>query len=388
MEDKGCNKKIRERYGFEYFGPFLLGYVKWLDEITKRDGVEKIFFLSRDGFMMQAAYKEIKGSLPNEYVYFSRQSIRQALLCRETNYINSLKYLTKERYISTKKILHYYGFKENECKKVADENGLELEKEYKYSELQGAEEFERFYYSNKNLINNRSKTQEELLARYLGQIGLSGNCAIVDIGWHGSMQFYLEKFCENEHIEIKLHGYYVGINPIERLDCSVEGYLFSPNDLSLRKEVLCFLGGYEKLFQSCEGSTIGYIQNGNIIEPIRQNYEYSLDGEQVEIISVWQEKAIAYVRQHCNATGNNWESYAHKLINFGKNPPKWGIEMFKDFYLMDGGKQYFVSQKRLTEYRPKELIHTISNSIWKTGFMKSLFKIPLPYYQIYKALRK
>ena len=76
------------------------------------------------------------------------------------------------------------------------------------------------------------------------------------------------------------------------------------------------------------------------------------------------------------------------LVEFGKSPPLWGVKLFSFFYNVDGTKQHFVAQKPLWKYRPKELLHDLSNSVWKTGFMKSVLKVPFPYFKIYDILRK
>ena len=80
--------------------------------------------------------------------------------------------------------------------------------------------------------------------------------------------------------------------------------------------------------------------------------------------------------------------WATPLVEFGKSPPLWGVKLFSFFYNVDGTKQHFVAQKPLWKYRPKELLHDLSNSVWKTGFMKSFLKVPFPYFKIYDILRK
>lgn len=59
------------KFGKEYFGPFLLGFTKWLDKNIRNTKVNKIFFFSRDGYMMKKAFDEIS-ELSNQstYVYF------------------------------------------------------------------------------------------------------------------------------------------------------------------------------------------------------------------------------------------------------------------------------------------------------------------------------
>ena len=55
---------------------------------------------------------------------------------------------------------------------------------------------------------------------------MRGNCAIVDIGWHGSMQYYLECLLALSGIKANIIGYYVGVNPIVPLTGKAKGYLF------------------------------------------------------------------------------------------------------------------------------------------------------------------
>ena len=57
-------------------------------------------------------------------------------------------------------------------------------------------------------------------------------------------------------------------------------------------------------------------------------------------------------------------------------------------YNMDGTKVYYLCQKPIYQYNLKEFIHACRNSVWKTGFMKSAFKFPFPYYFIYELIKK
>lgn len=379
------------KFGIEYFGPFLYGYTRWLYSSIKEKNYEKIFFLSRDGFMMKKAFDILnKKNIKCEYVYFSRKSIRQALLNKSRNYDESLTYLTKEHYISFAKFLEYYGFPKSEQKKISIKYNIPLEKEYVFSKLKINKQLEKIYYDNKEFINQYSIVQEELLEKYIKQIGMNGKCAIVDIGWHGSMQFYLEEFFRVRNLNIYLDGYYVGINPVSDLVGNTFGYLYEKNDLKLRKSVLCFLGVYESLFQSFEGSTIGYIEKNFNVKPELSKYEYENDKKAICGMKEWKEGALDFIkkislRQDILVENKIW---AIPLINVGKNPTNKQIKLFEFLYNVDGIKNYYVCQKSLWEYDLEEFIHSLSNSVWKTGFMKSAFKIPLPYFWIYELIRK
>ena len=119
-------------------------------------------------------------------------------------------------------------------------------------------------------------------------------------------------------------------------------------------------------------------------------YEYIDDNYVTQIIKALQVGALEYIQNNkeCNLEKNKLKEYAMPLIKFGKKPTLEETKLFKFFYNIDGSKVYFLPQKPLYKYKPKEFIHALSNSCWKTGFMKSAFKVPFPYFKVYEVLRK
>lgn len=379
------------KFGVDYFGPFLYGYTKWLYDSLEKEKFKKVFFFSRDGYMMEKAFRLVNQSeICCEYVYFSRKSIRQALLSKCTDYESSLKYLSWERYVSFGKFLEYYGFSGTERIKIANDFGVKLETDFAFTELRTNEILTKIYNRLKPQIDSNSKIQEQLLEKYLIQIGFSGRCAIVDIGWHGSMQYYLEQFLALKNIKASVTGYYVGINPTVPLMGKALGYLYDENNQKLRKSVLCFFGGYEKLFQSFEGSTYGYAENESEIIPYLAPYEYNENPRAVQYIKEWQKGALDFVKEaeRKKYTLVDCEQMAMPLVHMGKSPSIKQVKLFEFLYNADGTKEYFTCQKPLYKYKLKEFMHDLSNSPWKTGFMKSAFRLPLPYYLIYEIVRK
>ncbi len=378
------------RFGWEKFGPFLYGYIRWLRRSIKDSSVDQVFFLARDGFMMKQAFQLIDGDqIRCEYMYVSRKSLRQALLWRCGTYEESLRYLTRERFVTLGKLLEYYGFDEKEREEIGEKYKQNLFRDYRYDSLKECSEIRELYTELKTLIDFHSRQQDDLLFKYLQQLNLSGNCAVVDIGWHGSMQYYLEEFLSGHGADIRIHGFYVGILPSEDLRGEADGFLYDRDDQRFRKQVLCFFGGYEKLFQSMEGSVYGYKCEEDRVIPVLNSYEYKGQEKMVSCIAQWQKGAMDFIKK-VRLSDPEWSDrdLAMPLVEFGKNPPMKGVKLFSFLYNTDGTKSYYVSRKSLVQYHPKELIHDLSNSVWKTGFMKSVFRLPLPYYYIYSFMRK
>ena len=379
------------KFGYSRFGPFLYGFVRWLKNELVKKGYDKVFFFSRDGYMMKKAFELINDTgIQAEYAYFSRKSLRAPLLHSCTDFEDSLKYLSWERYISFGKLLEYYGFDKAESSDIAARGGFELGDCIAFDSIMSNAAARRIYEENRDTIISRSLEQDRLLTEYTRQLGMRGRFAIVDIGWHGNMQYYLEQFALTHGLGVQFEGFYIGIDPVKKLGTTVNGYLFDSSDMRNRKRLLCFFGGYEKLLQSFEGSASGYAgaEDGRIV-PVLMPYEYEGDQWIQKAVKSWQYGALRFVKKACETRlADSDRQLTEPLIRFGMKPTVRDTELFSFFYITDGTKVYFTAQKPLFRYTPKEFLHALSDSSWKTGFMRSAFRLPLPYYQIYRLLRK
>ena len=381
------------KFGRKIYGPFLLAYSDWMYKKIVEKKTSSIFCLSRDGYMMKKGLEIIarreKSEINIKYLYCSRKSLRQALLYTSKNYIESLKYLTFRKVVTVNIILDYYGFNDKEIHEMSDRDGIRIDREIKYIDIENDKEIEELYEKNKEKILERSQRQAHYLYEYLLKIGFSDKVAVADIGWHGSMQYYLEEFCNLHHIDVEILGLYIGNHSFLPIRGELEGFLFRDSDLKKRQSVMCFFGVLEKLFQSHEGSTLSYEMKGNEVIACLDEYEYVEDEEITKCIKMLQEGALECMKNSCctNIRKKDYKKLTGPLLHIGKYPTLANVNMFSFFYNIEGEeKAYFVAQKKLFEYTIAELKHSLCFSSWKTGFFKSLFKIPFPYYLIYKVV--
>lgn len=288
--------EIRDSYKFgcEKFGPFLYGYTMWLIDQLREKNIDKVYFFSRDGYMMKKAFDTINDEkeIESYYTYVSRRSLREPLLHYCNNYKDSLRYITWNRFISIKACLEYYGFTTEECEQLAKEYNIDLGQDISFSELEQNRILEQIFNDRIDIIKRRSAYQDKMLKIYLSSQNFIGRVAIVDIGWHGSMQLYLEEYIKLSGIKVEIIGFYVGMDPPDKLLGKTFGYLFSKHNDYMRKRVLCFLGVLERLFQSMEGSTNGYDDSGKVIIG---KYEYENDEVIKSKIIDFQIGAMEYV---------------------------------------------------------------------------------------------
>lgn len=390
MNQNTDDNSIYYEFGKNIFGPFLFGFVSWVKQQIEQSDVDKVLFLARDGYMMQKAYNIIAAQediIAQEYFYCSRKSLRNALLWHFDSYEESIKYINVLKQVSVGYILEYFGFTEEEGAKILAEEDTDPEFAIAYDSVSTCATYKRIYEKNKDSIIFRSKEQDMLLQQYLRQMGLGKRVAIVDIGWHGSMQYYLEEFFRFNKIDIEVVGLYVGIYSFCDIQGETYGYLFNSGEDKYRKKVMCSHGILEKLFQSLEGSTSCYQWHEGKIIPINMQYEYKNDQVIIDCINSWQEGALVTVGKFSqqNELGN-LKKYADRLIEFGMKPTLTDISVFNFMYNFDGEKYYYTAQRNLLTYGLSELKRDLLRSPWKTGFMKSVFRIPFPYYFIYKMV--
>lgn len=389
---KVCELDINkyQKFGADVFGPFLFAYSHWMYKNIVEANIIKVFCLSRDGYMMKKSLEIMdeyhQKGLDIKYIYCSRKSLRQALICNASNYEESLKYLTFRKIVTVGIILEFYGFSDEEIINLSKVEEIKTDREIKFEKIKYDKEMKRIYEKYKNTINSRSEEQAALLLLYLNQMEFSGKVVIADIGWHGSMQYYLEQFCREHQINVSIMGLYIGNHSFFETKGEKRGFLFHDDDLELRTSLLCFFGVLEKLFQSTEGSTEGYSLRGIEVEPVLSEYEYLEDNNIVFATKTFQASALEYVRNNVGITVNDYHNLVNKLLHFGKYPRMKDVKLFSFFYNKEGEKEYFTSQKPLWNYSVKELKHSLLFSAWKTGFIKSLLWIPFPYYWIYKMV--
>ena len=380
MEKK--HTEPRTEFGRKVFGPFLAAYMRWLRDEIQALKPEKVFFFSRDGYIVKRCYDMMQAStpigIPSQYVYFSRKSLRTPLLCTSLTYERIFDHLSWQRFISYGEVLSYWGLSLDETRMPASEAAHTIP----FENLAKDEFLRSVFESYKNLIVSRSREQFDALRAYLTEIGLRGKVVIVDIGWHGSMQLALETFLAHCGIEAQVSGLYVGIGTPRNLKGTAKGFLYNGETDHRRSSVLCFFGVVEKLFQCFEGSTVSYKLTPEGVEVIKAKYEFATDAPEVETIRLIQEGAVAQVKEvGCADTD--------AFLAFGRNPSSKWLSIFSSFYNLDGGvKLFFLPQKPLYRFSLKEFILALNQSSWKTGFMKKAFRLPLPYFFLYKILKK
>jgi predicted HAD superfamily hydrolase len=388
------------RFGYEAFGILLYHFNRWLKTDLEKRNITKIFFFSRDGKIIKTAFDSMyaESGLKEHYVCVSRRSLRVPQLWFQSELSTVVYGFPAAKYITMETFLINIGLEPEQYAVELKEYGLTLSTVVKRSEISASENLNAFYEKIKPDMIANSKKEYDYLLEYLKLNDFYGEVAVVDIGWRGSLQYFLQQIAEKAGITVTMHGYYISLSKDAKWDLDIKGYVGSEaveNGCMVWKP---FVGLAETLFMALEGSTekYTYSQDNNTIQPVLYPFEYELDGrllpEALHIRAV-QEGALSYINNlmHYPALAalsiSSLSAFA-KLTAVGTTPNREELDMFANFQFLDEKVTYLAKPAKLATYitAPKRLKQDLWSSRWKVGFLKRLLHIPFNYVKLYQVL--
>lgn len=378
------------QFGFEVLGPLLYGFSTWLHENVKQRGLTRIFFLSRDGYLMQKGYQLLYGAdaVENSYLYVSRKALFVPQLWIESEFESVIWSLAENTVWNCDKLCDKLGIDLNMGRTIWTDCGLLPQQSFLSQELGQDSRAVQFYQRIQETVIENSKSAYADFVCYLQQQDFAGKIAIVDIGWRGSMQYYLQSMITHADICADIHGFYVG--RIRETIPSINLSAYIPPEAQPR------VGGaglFESLFLAQEGSTKAYRRDPDgYVRPVLYQSEYTANGEDKKI-QAYQEGALAFIEMMKTGVGAQPMDNAVATANLYqaiRRPRKLELGLFADLSFSDGDTHPLAAPQSLGIYlrHPKRLMLDFATSQWKIGFLKRLFRIPISYWDILFFLKK
>lgn len=308
----------------ETFGALILySYVLWLKEHIKINKIEHIYFCARDAQLIQKVWKLLdldkECHTTSSYLYLSRKVLRfpayyieliengklsedsltfivnDSLTASDTykTYFNRLG--LNERDLLQTNFVHQFG----SIDAIVDFKKTDQIKNFIQQELSSA-------------LLNTFQEEYNNAKEYYKQEGLfdkNKKIAIIDLGWHGTIQFSLNAFRSHMGIESKLYGYYYGL-----FGEAASGRIFKNgpmkaaffNIFSNSEERIMYhncVNILENLHSANHETTIGFIkdQQDGIIRPILKQTNNSLYIQQYEKkFSIFQKGVLHSIKKWKN----------------------------------------------------------------------------------------
>lgn len=378
--------------GFSKFGILIYGFCKWLHNQIEEKNIKKVYFLSRDGFILKKAYDILYTDeyIKPKYLYISRRAIRVPTLFLDSKFENLSENINMSNNFNLTTFIRRLGLKREDVEAFIKP---EIDKEFSKKEFFKNEKVKEFYEQIKEIVIQNSKKEYEIFKKYLIQEEIYGNIAIVDIGWEGTIQKKLNEYIGDND---KIFGYYFGIhNDIKE---NVQGYLFNREDGIEEKNIIsASFGLFETLFLANEGSVRKYKINKDRVEPVLEEYEFldenGIELEEIKYVKEIQKGALDFVAKYkeqiyINKYIEDSKIYFEELVELLINPTNNDIMKMKDILFNDTFNVKLVESERIYKYINLKLFRKdFFKSVWKIGFLKNVLKIKLPYFYFYKKIR-
>ena len=412
------------RIGYQGMGPLLFGFVKWLDNCFNKDNIEKVFFLSRDGKIIERAYEAIGGKVNHQYFYASRKALIVPIIWKYPNLEDAMKLFFTSKGDTAGSIIEKLGLNANKYKDVLRLYNLVIDEHVDIDNINDSK-FSAFYEQIKQDVIDNSKRQFELLKEYMKLSGFHGKIAIVDIGWFGNMQRAITEVISLCEINAEIHGYYLGIDPnsktVKEKSLNVKGYLFEKGRGQLRRYEKSINSFVEYIFSATHGSVLCYqrdINNRTIVEPVFDQYEYSaqykeshftmtkeISGvdngqaleDEYEKLLIIQDAAIKYIKDLKSHTFFEQQYFSYEccfnnMSEMGMHPNKVDLNFIGNIRVVCGDmKMHYIAKPQSFIFyfmHIEKIKYDLRYTGWRIGFIKRFLKLPLPYAEIYFKIRE
>lgn len=377
------------RTGYECFGPLLYGFTKWLLSEFVTKGIEKVFFLSRDGQIIKKAFDSISnGAIKSSYLYVSRKALLSPSLKLYKNadaFKSSFQFPYK---FTAERLCKIIGC---ENKEIIDEILTETNTQnciFYFDSIYDNKAFDDIYYLTREKLSKYVNKQFDLFKEYLDEMKFQGKVAVVDIGWYGNMQKNLLSLARAYKCNCDISGYYVAMSPSNDMKHrqNMKGFLFDCfHNQNLYKKEQLFNAAFELLFTGNHGTVLGY-EHGDTVKTRLGSYEID-DTESLAIINNYQAGALKFCKDASDEgilDTPSTDYISHVLFNQFINPnlidaEKWGNITFEDY-----GRKKLVTFKSIRYYffHFMSFLRDYQNSIWKVGFLKQFLRGKFQYDRI------
>jgi HAD superfamily hydrolase (TIGR01549 family) len=196
--------------GYAGLGPLLTGFMLWLGRQAQRDGISRLYFLSREGWILKQVYDALhlnyKSAVPSTYLYASRRATRVASLRSQGDVLALSGQPFRPGVMLGELLQNRFGLAAGDVSpEVLAGSGYSGWTDNLQSDLAGRIKFSVLCRRVMGQILEVSGREHQCYSAYLERIGFSEcyNPGVVDIGWKGNMQGAL-----SDLIGRPIHGYY------------------------------------------------------------------------------------------------------------------------------------------------------------------------------------
>ena len=181
--------RTNHEMGYYVFGPIILTFLLWLLQKSEKDHVSKLVFMSRDGYFLK-----------EDFEYLCKQDEKQRACC----YLGISRQLAIMASVESKQeLMEYLSMPYTGSITELFEDRIGIKGVQEISNKSREDYIEDYLAEIENIID---RLRENYL-HYIEKLELNDTCAVVDLGYYGNNQRYLNKL-----IKKRISGYYFNVN--------------------------------------------------------------------------------------------------------------------------------------------------------------------------------
>lgn len=302
----GCAKNIRlnkfpndekAQLGASLAGPILFPYIYWLLDQAQKRGIERLYFIARDGYILKLIadliIKENNLPIKTKYIYGSRKAWRISALNLDDDelYRQFIQFTMYE----PKKIPQAFGLTKEEFLSILPK------KLRNYSTSKPDNRLAEYLYNNKDVLKfaiEKNKAQKECVINYLKNTidCTDDKFAFVDLDGSGLTQNCLARLMNNFY-DKKIKSFYYAVTPACCRSLNLEKYYYYTLKRGNMGNML------ELLTRAPHGQTLKYADKNEDYKPILEQID-------VENFKAWGfDNYINGMLEYCNLLNQNKYKY-------------------------------------------------------------------------------
>ncbi|NJN74863.1 MAG: hypothetical protein HC799_19800 [Limnothrix sp. RL_2_0] len=259
--------------------PVLFGYVHWCLIEAQRRGIEKLYFVARDGQILhkisQIICESWRYDIDCRYLYGSRQAWHFPAISKigetELDWI-----LDNTEFLSVYSACERVNILPAQIEDCLQSFGFEQQHWHKNLPSERRNDLRKLF-SEKTIsdliIDTATRYRKETIG-YFRQEGLAEHprFAIVDIGWHGRLQCSLRKLLDSENLTPKdgLIGFYFSLSKRVKVSSNEKllAYFSDPDTPSSRDSLCQFRALFELFVNADHGGTMSFEKRDDRYAPV------------------------------------------------------------------------------------------------------------------------
>ena len=347
------------RIGYDILGPALAVFIHNVAEQARKDGIEALFFIARDGYVMKKIYEILQlgiyadSSLPQgKYMCLGRLPVRTASLHKltyaELSEVYAYMMRSPGKTATFGDILSSYGLEPSYFIQVAKIHGIDVDEPISLStentRVQGLLESNEF----QDKVRGKGDEARALLRDYLISIGFMAkhHVAVVDANAEGMTQALLDRIFANEKGYPMVSRYYFNAVYLKakRTDINldlpqVKGIVSDwREDTEEEQNHFLLLGMFIELFSHPNhGVTAGYKRvNGRVIPLFRstpQESQYQVTSQGLQGILDYARDYNTYYSLHKYRCEDLLEPMKRNIREWALFPPRRDVKALKGLFL-------------------------------------------------------